>query len=338
MVSPFVPRFAFVQEAALAYPLGRRLAAALKARGAEVSIYAKRIPASSERAFREKFLASKRTMVVLVWKRREFQTCKPSAHYQLPLVSGCPGLCQYCYLNTNLGRAPFVKVYVNLEEILDRARGYIREREPESTVFEGSATSDPVAVEPWTGSLQEVVRFFAGLDKARFRFATKYTDIGGLLGMDHAGRTEARFSINCARVLARFERGTPNLQRRLDAARAIAAAGYPLGFLIGPIFVFQGWRKDYAELLRAVRESVPEGVAPTFELITHRFTARSKRIIEQVYPGTEVPLDVDEREFRFGQFGYGKYVYPRHVMDEIREFFETQIGEALPQGRILYLV
>ncbi|HHY32061.1 MAG TPA: spore photoproduct lyase, partial [Firmicutes bacterium] len=86
----------------------------LKAEDVEVSVYEKKIPLSTQKTFAERFFLSKRTMVVLVWKRRDFQTCRPSAHYQLPLVSGCPGLCEYCYLNTNLGRTPYVKVYVNV--------------------------------------------------------------------------------------------------------------------------------------------------------------------------------------------------------------------------------
>lgn len=56
----------------------------------------------------------KRTLVVGVRKSLKFQTCKPSAHYQLPLVSGCMGQCEYCYLNTRLGDKPFIKVHVNI--------------------------------------------------------------------------------------------------------------------------------------------------------------------------------------------------------------------------------
>lgn len=337
-MGPFIPKLAFIQEAALAYPLGRELMNRLKAEDVEVSVYEKKIPLSTQKTFAERFFLSKRTMVVLVWKRRDFQTCRPSAHYQLPLVSGCPGLCEYCYLNTNLGRTPYVKVYVNVEDILDRAREYVDERSPATTVFEGSATSDPVAVEAWTGSLRRAIRFFAALDNARFRFVTKYTDIGGLLGIPHKGKTEVRFSINCNYALEKFETGTPRLQNRLKAAQEIARAGYPLGFLVGPIFVFEEWREEYTKLLHVVRDYVPDDIGVTFELITHRFTARSKKVIEQVYPDTQVPLDEEERRFKHGQFGYGKYVYPDNVMTEIREFFERQIGAILPHARILYIV
>jgi spore photoproduct lyase len=189
-----------------------------------------------------------------------------SAHYQLPLVSGCPGHCQYCYLNTNLGKNPFVKVYANIDEILGQAEEYVDRRKPEVTVFEGSATSDPVAVESWTGSLQETIRFIATLGSARFRFATKYGYVQNLLKLEHNGKTEVRFSINSDYVVRQFEAGTPPLENRLKAARKISLAGYPLGFLIGPIIHFPDWRSEYMSLLDLTRAHIPEGVPVSFEL------------------------------------------------------------------------
>ncbi|NLB72901.1 MAG: spore photoproduct lyase [Firmicutes bacterium] len=334
----FIPRVVFIQKAALEYPLGSRLMKEFTARGIEVSLYEKRVPTTPGLPFRDSFFRAKRTMVVLVRTRREFQTCKPSAHYQLPLVSGCPGHCKYCYLNTNLGKNPFVKVYVNIDEILEQAEEYVNRRKPEMTLFEGSATSDPVAVEPWTGSLQETIEFIASLDNAGFRFATKYGFVKSLLELEHNGKTEVRFSINSAYVVKKFEAGTPPVERRLKAAREMSLAGYPLGFLIGPIIHFSEWRREYSSLLSLTRTHIPEGVPVSFELITHRFTKRAKSIIEQVYPDTEVPLDEKGRRFKYGQFGYGKYVYEKELMDEMEEFFRETIGALFPEGRILYFV
>jgi len=103
---------------------------------------------------------AKDTLVVRVRDTKKFETCKPSAHFQLPLASSCPGKCEYCYLHTTLGKKPYIRVYANLEEILARAQEYISERLPEETVFEGAATSDPIPVEPYSGSLADTITFF----------------------------------------------------------------------------------------------------------------------------------------------------------------------------------
>jgi spore photoproduct lyase len=334
----FIPRVVFIQKSALEYPLGSKLLEEFNSRGIEVSLYDKRIPTTRGRTFKDQFFRAKRTLVALVWTRREFQTCKPSAHYQLPLVSGCPGHCEYCYLNTNLGKNPFVKVYVNIDEILRQAKEYVDQRKPEITVFEGAATSDPLAVESWTGSLEKTIRFIATLDNARFRFATKYASIQNLLDIKHNGKTEIRFSINSSYVVKKFEAGTPPLESRLKAARETSKAGYPMGFLIGPIIHFPGWQKEYMNLLNLMRANIPEGIPVSFELITHRFTKRAQNIIEQVYPDTEVPFDEQERRLKYGQFGYGKYIYKKELMEEMEEFFRTAINTLFPEGKILYFV
>ncbi len=52
---------------------------------------------------------------------------------------------------------------------------------PEVTIFEGSATSDPVPIEPYTNALKRTIEFFAQRENGRFRFVTKYDDVDSLL-------------------------------------------------------------------------------------------------------------------------------------------------------------
>ncbi len=335
----FVPARVLISRDALSHSLGGRLADVFAGRKIPVTVYNGRIPSASRSPFRERYLWSKRTMVVLVRQEREFQTCKPSAHYQLPLVSGCPGLCQYCYLNTNLGRAPHIKVYVNVDEILEQAAEYVRARAPETTVFEGAATSDPVAVEAWTGSLAKAIGFFARLENAAFRFATKYGDVEGLLDVDHRGKTAIRFSVNSDYAIGAYEQAAPSLDNRIRAAAKIATARYPMGFLIAPVFMFEDWRTQYEDLLRRLSLRLPAGSGPfTFEVISHRFTARAKSVIQEVYPDTSLPLAENERRLKYGQFGYGKYVYPNDAMTELTEFFRERIAAHFPGSTVLYVI
>lgn len=74
------------------------------------------------------YRAGKKTLVVGIKRPGKFQTCKPSAHYQLPLFSGCIGQCEYCYLNTNLGDKPYMRVNVNTDDIYARSPRIYRRR------------------------------------------------------------------------------------------------------------------------------------------------------------------------------------------------------------------
>ena len=187
----------------------------------------------------------------------KFQTCKPSAHYQLPLMSGCIGQCEYCYLNTNLGERPYMRINVNIDDILAQAENYIKERLPEETIFEGSATSDPVPIEPYSHALKKTIEYFAQSQHGRFRFVTKYTDIDTLLDIEHKGNSEIRFTLNTNRVIKDYENRTPSMEKRIEASKKIIQAGYPMGFLIAPVFLYDGWKKDYQHLLLSIKESLP---------------------------------------------------------------------------------
>lgn len=75
----------------------------------------------------QKYRNAKSTLVIGVRKTLKFDTSKPSAEYAIPLATGCMGHCHYCYLQTTLGSKPYIRVYVNLEEIFQQAKQYIEE-------------------------------------------------------------------------------------------------------------------------------------------------------------------------------------------------------------------
>lgn len=282
----------------------------------------------------------KRTLIVGIRKGLKFQTCKPSAHYQLPLVSGCMGQCEYCYLNTMLGDKPFVKVYANIDDIFDQAEKYIEKRMPDITIFEGAATSDPIPVEPYTHSLAKAITFFGSIENARFRFVTKYNDIDSLLDLNHNGHTEIRFSINTSTIIDQYEKVTASRDKRIEAGVRVAQAGYPIGFLIAPIFIYPNWQEEYLDLLRQLREKLPSNLKfpVTFEVISHRYTTTAKKRVIQIFPETELPMKNEDRMFKYGQFGYGKYVYPKESLDEIKQFFAEKIDELFDNKEVKYII
>ncbi len=337
----FEPKRIIFERDALQYPLGEKLKRYFDEKGVETSFTTShnRVTSIPGRTRKEGYSEGKRTLVVGVRRTRTFATCRPSAHYQLPLVTSCPGKCEYCYLLTNLGKKPYVRVYVNTEEILTAAAGYIEKRKPDITVFEGAATSDPIPVEPYTGILARVIGFFGDEEFGRFRFVTKFTDVDTLLDVPHNGHTRFRFSINTGEVIRRYEHATPTLAARLAAAEKVAQAGYPLGFLVAPIIAEDGWKESYRDLFKAVADDLGGMVSDlTFEFITHRFTKRAKNTILEVFPNTGLDLAEEARTFKFGQFGYGKYVYPKELFTEIKEYFHSLAQEFFPDAQVEYFV
>ncbi|MBL4932834.1 spore photoproduct lyase [Clostridium paridis] len=335
----FIPKRVIFENDALNYPLGEELLERFKSNSDIEIMYSKNgritgIPGTNPS---EKYLESKSTLVVGVRKTLDFQSCKPSAHYQLPLVSGCMGMCEYCYLNTQMGKKPYIKIHVNIEEILEKAQKYINERLPEITIFEGAATSDPVPVEGYTGALRTAIEYFGENTNSKFRFVTKYNDIDGLLNLKHNGRTTIRFSINASEVIRKFEHNTSLLDDRLDAALKVSNAGYPLGFIIAPVFLYDSWKEDYNILMDKI-DKLFIGKNLMFEVISHRFTKRAKDNILSIYPKSLLPMEEEIRKFKYGQFGYGKYVYKDEELKNMKEFFKERITKSFGEGAINYII
>ena len=49
-------------------------------------------------------------------------------------------------------------------------------------------------------------------------------------------------------------------------------------------------------------------------------------------------MDEEKRQFKYGQFGYGKYIYPKDQMAEVGDFFRKALTEHFPEAVIDYLV
>lgn len=285
-----------------------------------------------------KYKNAKRTLVVGIRKTLTFDTSKPSAEYAIPISTGCMGHCHYCYLQTTLGAKPYIRVYVNTDEIWTAAKAYIEQRKPEITRFEAACTSDPVGLEHITGSLKELIEWMGREPYGRLRFVTKYHHVDSLLDAAHNQHTRFRFSINSDYVIRNFEPNTSSFNERIEAAGKVAAAGYPLGFIIAPIIWYEGWEEGYDELLSNLSRSVSQDTVKdlTFELIQHRFTKTAKRIIELRYPKTKLEMDEAKRKYKWGRWGQGKYVYPDEQAAALRERITEKIFNYFPQARIEY--
>lgn len=333
----FKPKRIIFEEAALNYELGKKLYEKFN-KDVEIKISKTgRVTGIPGSTHSDMYIEGKNTLVVGVRKDLEFQSCKPSAHYQLPLVSGCMGMCEYCYLNTRMGKRPYIKIHVNMDDILKKAEQYINTRKPDITIFEGAATSDPVPVEEYSGALKSAIEYFGKSDFGKFRFVTKYTDIDSLLNLNHNGNTMIRFSINTDRIIKDFEHRTPLISKRLEAAYKIAESGYKLGFIIAPVFFYENWEEDYKDLILQIHKYF-HGREIDFEIISHRFTKTAKENIKNIFPQTLLPLEEEIRSFKYGQFGYGKYVYKKEELEYMKNFFKENINKCFGENRINYII
>ncbi|GAA5416400.1 spore photoproduct lyase [Paraliobacillus ryukyuensis] len=340
MVRPFVPQIVYFEPKALEYPLGKTLYEKFANMDVEIREttshnQVRNLPGDNDF---QKYRNAKSTLVVGLRKTLKFDTSKPSAEYAIPFATGCMGHCHYCYLQTTMGSKPYIRTYVNTEEIFAAAEEYMKERAPEVTRFEASCTSDIVGIDHLTHTLKNAIEYFGQSEHGRLRFVTKFAHVDHLLDAEHRGKTRFRFSINDDYVIKFFEPGTSRLNERLEAAVKVAQAGYPLGFIIAPIYLHEGWREGYRTMLEKLAEMLPPEATKdlTFELIQHRFTKPAKRVIQKNYPMTKLELDETKRKTKWGRYGIWKYVYTDEEQDEMKQLFLQTIPKLFPKATIEY--
>jgi spore photoproduct lyase len=298
---------------------------------------------------RQAYAEAKATLAVVVAppSKRRLQPIAPSADWRVDLAEGCPAHCSYCYLAGSLKGPPITRVYANLEEILEGLPAYLGQgtitsrsaaRANEGTTYEASCYTDPLVLEPLTGSLSAAIAWFGRWKAdAQLRFTSKFAQVDSLLALDHGGRTRMRASINPP-AFARFEGGTAPVAKRLEGLRRMADAGYPVGLTIAPIIAAEGWQQAYGDLIDDAGAILAglDTLDPTVELITHRYTAGSKAVLDSWYPGSALDMSGANRTTKRTKFGSEKQVYDAGTMRTLRAFFERRIAEALPRARVLY--
>ena len=342
---PWTPKRVLVTPAALGWAHGAAMVARAETLGCEV------VQLKSDRlsGLPDTYRDAKTTLAIITASpsRRRLEPIPPSADWRFDLAAGCPAHCAYCYLAGSLAGPPIVRAYANLPEILDMlepalGHGAVTSagiRASEGTTYECSCYTDPLGIEHITGSLAATIAHFGAWQApVQLRFTTKFDAVEPLLKIDHQGRTRVRFSVN-SRGAGRFEGGAPRMEHRLQALRAMALAGYPVGLTVAPILPLPLWAQEYDQLFADVATALDgTGAAAmlTVELITHRFTAKSKGVLTGWYPGSALDMDEANRTRKLTKFGSAKFVFPKTEMAAMRANLEASLQQHLPQTKLLY--
>lgn len=330
----FIPDMAYINPKAFNYNKGKEVVKKLESLG--VPIIESRSIKIDEENIQKKYIKAKKTIYITINKQKKLQQCKPSADYMVHLSSSCPAHCEYCYLQTTQGEKPFLKLFVNIDEIIDVLETYMKEKTG-ITSFESGSLTDPIALEHLTGNLKILIKHFGKIDYGRLRVITKYDNINSFLDIKHNGHTKFRFSINARYVVDNFEHGTANFNERIIAATKISEAGYPLGFIIAPIMIFDGWKEQYDFLLNQLSYKLKNYKQEiSFELIQHRFTKTAKELILQRYPNTKLDMDEEKRQLKWGPYGKFKHVYPKETSEDIKSFIIEKINKYFKNAHIEY--
>ncbi|MBI4925331.1 MAG: hypothetical protein HY843_05350 [Bdellovibrio sp.] len=227
----------------------------------------------------------------------------------LKTVSNCPFDCSYCFLQnylTNTAMQVIGDTKAIMQEVLERTQ-----KEPGRLFRVGTwELGDSLALENMTKSASELIIAFAKLPNAILELKTKSDVVEPLLSLEHNGKTVVSWSLNPESVIRREEHKTASLVKRLAAMAKVYRAGYLIGLHFDPMIYFEGFEKDYEDLvIRIFQVITPERVA-WISIGSLRFNPEMKKTIENNFPKTMLTA----AEMVLGDDHKMRYVKPLRVL------------------------
>ena len=196
--------------------------------------------------------------------------------------------CSYCYLQEYLAHNPALKVFSNVDDLLDEAHRLLsRHRRFFFRIGTGEIT-DSLALDPYIGFSAEVIPFFAEQPNVLLELKTKSDRVEGLLDLDPKGRVVVSWSMNPQRVIEKDEHLTASFEERLLAARRCQEAGYKLGFHFDPMIEYPGWDKDYQAMVERIFTVVDHTRIARLSMGVLRNTPGLKKIMRERFPSTRL--------------------------------------------------
>ncbi len=196
-----------------------------------------------------------------VYKDRElkgniFRTCPAASNKTvccnlkvLSLVNNCAMECSYCVLQNHYDEA-IIEIPVNLKEKLSEIR---LDPKKKYRICTGEY-SDSLMWGNSNNILTDCCNFASKNLNMILEFKTKSSNIGFFLKNEVPSNICCSWSLNPQIIIDHEEKKTASLQQRLEAARKIADKGIKVGFHFHPMIYFQGWEKEYQNLVELVME------------------------------------------------------------------------------------
>ncbi len=282
------------------------------------------------------FVEMKKYLIIGIRKTHKYVPNEKSSDYLVPYTSsGCSAMCLYCYLVCNYNKCSYLRLFVNVEQMLDNLIKKSHQTEKPCT-FEIGSNSDMILENQITGNLERTIERFGKQGRGYITFPTKFSMVDSILNLKHNGKTIVRMSLNPQEIITNVEYGTSSLEKRIEAINKLSEAGYKIGILIAPVIFIDNWRILYLELLDKLNSTLLDKVKNelVIEIIFMTYSYVQNAINDQAFPKA---LKLYNKNIMTGR-GRGKYWYKKEYRDEAEIFFREEIKKRFDCAQIMYIV
>ncbi|MBN1405316.1 MAG: hypothetical protein JW946_02215 [Candidatus Omnitrophica bacterium] len=210
------------------------------------------------------------------------KSAKRCGYHIFNLGMGCVYECTYCYLQ-EYTNSPGIIIPANIEDFFDAFKSYKHNIRLGTGEF-----TDSLALDDITGFSPMLIDFFKNYPESTFEFKTKSNNIKALLLAKPSKNIVIGWSLNPQKIINQNEFYSTSLAERIKAAKDCIASGYSVAFHFDPIIYYDGWSKDYKQVVDLIFDTIPDKHIKWISLGTLRFSPVLKKIIENRFPGNTI--------------------------------------------------
>ena len=206
------------------------------------------------------YSASKKRLVIKRFKGNFFKRCPGASqkkaltccnYYVLNLGQQCNMNCTYCYLQSYLNY-PALVLYSNFESAIAELEELKSSAQNQMIRIGTGEVMDSLSMDAISGYSEKLIAYFSSVPNWTLELKTKSSEVRHLPSVKGVQNVQVGFSINCEYIVNTEELGTANLMERFAAARQLLEKGYRVCFHLDPILIFEGWKKEYGDLIECL--------------------------------------------------------------------------------------
>ncbi len=205
--------------------------------------------------------------------------------------------------------------------------------DPQKTYHIGTGqSSDSLMWGNSHGVLDALIDFANDNPNVIIEFKTKSANVNHMLrARDRVGRNIiCTWSLNTPTIIRHEEHGTASLEKRFDAARKLADAGYLVGFHFHPMVHYDHWQNDYCTIVETLmRDFGPEEVAMVSMGTLTFIKPVLREIRSQAIPGQILKMPMVDAA--------GKKSYPVDIKLQMFSHLYQCFGESWKREVFFYL-
>ncbi len=248
--------------------------------------------------------------------------CQSFGHryfYYTSCVMNCVYNCEYCYLKGMYPSANLV-IFVNPEDIFAQVEQILKEHPVYLCV---SYDTDLLAIESLTGFVSRWIEFTRQHPELTIEIRTKCANRKLFRELPVCERVIYAFTISPQPVTEQFEMRTPSMEARISCAGYALEQGHNVRLCFDPMLYFKDWREAYGEMLKKIREQIPDGALTDASVGSFRISKSYLKSMRKRYPDSAVI-----------QFPYelqnGYYQYEPALVEEMEGYLTKQLQMLYP--------